>query len=774
MEIGKASTKSKPIENKSDRTVIKTRMEYIIKNIETTQKLNTIINNTNSIINIAQLFMRSFILYNIEQKIQWKGINEDFIRMSFAAISCTINDDQENDKPENDESENDEPENDEPENDKPENKNNKRKGRKFNDDKQEQLAILNNFFDKFSSDTGIKRINISNISFILSQSCKQINISIINNIKYHYDKHLWKYIKASFIDEYNTIKETKNRKLKEYYSELNKVKEDIYNNTENCDIKYHEWIKNNRTNIIPNTYSKKKFDSDIVNNTFEYLKCMHFMTSFVQTKEIKSYQIFPIMTSSYNNYIKINTSALIDIFYDQYKEIDNEYICPDNCETCKGNHSCIGYKAKTYYIPKSGDEQFQNFVWNKVFNLKNKNGVYKYKRKGFTFNYEMETDGFGVSLNMINNNKLEEKRLKKKNFRIARQETAKNKKNLSDAEYKAFIKDKNEKKKIKEENDRLLKKENSAKKKEEYKNKTENEKEKEKNEMNEKAKFPYIERILTTKTKRKEFEKLYENGQLVLIDPGKRSLLYMKASNNIIHKPEHKYSFNNFGVSIWKQNSTGKEHKIMNYTNGTRLMALKRKKYSKQIEEWKLQLNSVPENANEWDKKSLKDIERELSGLNSKSCNYNDFIKYIIKRMEYLKKIKNQYNTDLLHKLRWYSYLNKVHHENMLMKHIKNEFGDNITIIIGDWSNKGKVNFMSTSNIGLKRKLVEHFKVYLINEYNTSKIHYEHRKSCENMEVKIKVNKTNNRRYRKPRKHKKGRKKHKYYSKKKKYRECNM
>ena len=37
-----------------------------------------------------------------------------------------------------------------------------------------------------------------------------------------------------------------------------------------------------------------------------------------------------------------------------------------------------------------------------------------------------------------------------------------------------------------------------------------------------------------------EFKKDFDNGKLILCDPGKRSLLYLMASNKIIHRPDKK------------------------------------------------------------------------------------------------------------------------------------------------------------------------------------------------------------------------------------------
>ena len=49
---------------------------------------------------------------------------------------------------------------------------------------------------------------------------------------------------------------------------------------------------------------------------------------------------------------------------------------------------------------------------------------------------------------------------------------------------------------------------------------------------------------------------------------------------------------------------------------------------------------------------------------------------------------------------------------------------------------------MSTPNIGIKRKLKESFKVYNMDEYKTSKIHYETEEKCENLVLLDKTGKS--------------------------------
>ena len=692
----------------NSRCVIKVKKKKIERDTINYSKFNKAIDITNDIINLGGLFMRSYVLYIIENnnnpektKISEPIINNNFIRNSFSVIMID---------------------------------NLPKKGRPFNEEKHELIKNLKLYFDIFKKETGIKSIVATNISYILGQSYEQIYISIINNIKYHFDKHLWKYIKSSFIQEYEIIRELKDsNKLKEYHAGLEKVKNDIYNGTTTCDIKYNEWVKTNRSLIIPFTYTESKFESDVEKNTFSYIKCMCYMNNFIQTKELKSYQIFPIKTNCYQNYIKINTSALIDLFYDS--EVETQ--------------------SKIEFLTKAGNIDFQEEIWNKYFYLKNENG-YLFKHKGFSFNYELETDGFAVSLNFINNNEIQNKEKKKAAFRKGRQSSSKSKKNMTTKEYNLFLKEKEENKLKKIEEQKILNKQIRDNKRKEFNKLSKEEKELVKNKMNETAEFPYIEKLLSNEQRRAEFKKSYDDGKIVVCDPGKRSPLYLMACNKNIHIPKKKLTKNNFGISVKN------DRKFMNYTIGTRLNYLKRGKYGQLTESWKCK---NPTNS----PKTLKDLEKELSLLNSKSCNHSNFILYIKKKQEYDKKVSSEYNTVYLRRLRWYGYLNKMKHENELLSQIANEFGEDIKIVIGDWSTSGCIRFTPVPNIGLKRKLAQRFDVYFIDEYKTSIIHNKYHVECGHLKVKndtlIKKPKSNKAKNIKNKKNKK--RKNKKYSLKK-------
>ena len=141
------------------RICIKVRLKNILEdvNIVDYSKLTNAITNSNALINNGCLFMRSFILYIIENnndnnklKIIEPIINIDFIRLAFSVIS---------------------------------NDNTPKKGAPFSKEKQVNLEILQKFFTNiFCNETKMDIINATNLSYILGQSYEQIYITIIINI----------------------------------------------------------------------------------------------------------------------------------------------------------------------------------------------------------------------------------------------------------------------------------------------------------------------------------------------------------------------------------------------------------------------------------------------------------------------------------------------------------------------------------------------------------------------------------------------------------------
>jgi hypothetical protein len=126
--------------------------------------------------------------------------------------------------------------------------------------------------------------------------------------------------------------------------------------------------------------------------------------------------------------------------------------------------------------------------------------------------------------------------------------------------------------------------------------------------------------------------------------------------------------------------------------------------------------------------------ETKLSNNNGKTVNYEKFKDYIKNKTLLDDEIKDFYYNKLFRKLKFRTnvYLRKS--EDKFLNNIEKIYGKKEDIVIGygDWSqDKQMKHLIPSSNIGLRRKIEKKYKVFLVNEYCTSKLC-----SCCNKELK--------------------------------------
>jgi hypothetical protein len=165
--------------------------------------------------------------------------------------------------------------------------------------------------------------------------------------------------------------------------------------------------------------------------------------------------------------------------------------------------------------------------------------------------------------------------------------------------------------------------------------------------------------------------------------------------------------------------------KTLNYTNRKHINKTRRIKYQKLLHNYR-------------DKNNITTIENILSGYNSRSCIIDNFKNFINKKNELNKQLLDMYKDDIFRKYKWYGYINRKKAETDLVRNIKDKFGKDVTIIMGDWSDKlkttpSRIKYMSTPNLGLKRKINEYLDVYNIDEFRTSCLYNKTENKCENL-----------------------------------------
>ena len=232
----------------------------------------------------------------------------------------------------------------------------------------------------------------------------------------------------------------------------------------------------------------------------------------------------------------------------------------------------------------------------------------------------------------------------------------------------------------------ILKKNKKEIQKELNKNKPKVKKEKTNN-----IEFPYID----------EVDKKELIGKNIYIDPGKRDLL------SIIDDDGKRFT----------------------YSNKQRVKETKRLKYQQLIKNLRDTLGTC-------------EIENTLSIYNSKTCNIKKFKKYIKEKNKVNDKLFKLYEDKKFRQYKWYAYINKKRVEDNMNNLIKKKYGKNLNLIYGDWGvTKQMRNFISTPNLGVKRKLAEKFNVYNIDEYRTSCLYHKTEEKGNNFYITDKINK---------------------------------
>jgi len=178
------------------------------------------------------------------------------------------------------------------------------------------------------------------------------------------------------------------------------------------------------------------------------------------------------------------------------------------------------------------------------------------------------------------------------------------------------------------------------------------------------------------------------------------------------------------------------EGKRLRYSSKQRSSQLQTREYRVKLEDFReIKVEDV----------TLKEYDELLTQYNSKTCRYDKFKEYVVKKMEMLKKLPNIYSSIFFRNWRARSYMNRQRSESKFVKKLIDQYGKTgkkIVIFIGNWSQKKQMrNFISTPGKGLIKRITRisngQIKFIMIDEYRTSCIDYKTGEILENKEVKI-------------------------------------
>ena len=178
--------------------------------------------------------------------------------------------------------------------------------------KQHFIKILTN--DEITDENvDSYKLNSSKLLYILAESSKSMEISYRNNVQLNFIKYVRQFVNQSFKKEVDLSKDKK-----QFNRELSKVKDDVVNNTLKSNEKFHKWIINCQTKILPqlpNITNISHYEY-IKSHTKEYLKCMLYVNQILETNELKTFQ--PAM-NRYQRYLFIGANYHELQFHDSWR-----------------------------------------------------------------------------------------------------------------------------------------------------------------------------------------------------------------------------------------------------------------------------------------------------------------------------------------------------------------------------------------------------------------------------------------------------------------------
>lgn len=236
------------------------------------------------------------------------------------------------------------------------------------------------------------------------------------------------------------------------------------------------------------------------------------------------------------------------------------------------------------------------------------------------------------------------------------------------------------------------------------------------------SEFQYVDEL--TDDEKAILQKL----RMIGIDPGKIRLI--TATNGV--------------VQVELKEDDKKKHKpiYFNYSNNQRKYEAKIIKYN-EIRSYKMKHTLI-------NGQTIEEINSSLSNHSSKSCDYKKCIEYITDKNK-ISQITNEfYNDWLFRKLRWNACINKRRSEDNMVnnfhkKLISNNIPSNkVVLLYGDYSeSKCMKNNEPSKGKSMRRLFRNHgYNVYLVNEYNTSKKNFINGQDTETFRTRL--NKSNN------------------------------
>ena len=348
----------------------KDNINNIIRDQETLKIINNLAIKTNKIVIHAYQFIKLYCIHLFENNLDFPEFDKEYILDVFKSITT-------------------------------------RKcgsGGYTKDNMPQQLKELTEFFEEHYKDTMVpnEELLYDKMSYILPYEAIDMTTNIYINVRERYLQQLNKLVNITFKykDQLNQIKdkfkkkETIKEKKKELYQEFKQIKDDLLNIDKSKEFeskkKYHKWIKEQKSNIIPNkdTFDNNNIMYDLKSNTSQYLKCYMYIGKQLEKlydledpdkHQIRLFNTIPLRTNIVVKHITIDTCGLICNF--------------------------LGDESTTEHIHNYKKDKNQYNLWNRFFYIHKRVFKKNVEKNLYSYNYMIRTDGVSACVLFKRNDK---------------------------------------------------------------------------------------------------------------------------------------------------------------------------------------------------------------------------------------------------------------------------------------------------------------------------------------------------------------------------------
>ena len=267
-----------------------------------------------------------------------------------------------------------------------------RGGRPPKDVTAELKTQLHAFYLQYYQPTMVKEespLSYEHMNTILEYMAVTIETGYLNNIKQHFVSCVERYVNVCFEKkskveslkaDLNLDTTAKKAQIAKLLTLLRHIKTDILslNPILISPPEYQEFVLQTRRNVLPSktSYEKNSVYYDLQAHPQEYLSPMFQMLRYIESQGASIINLFPLRSSIIPKYIKIDTTSLIHLLIESEKHGHTKRYCVANLV------------------------RLQDQIWSLFFKT-GKKCFYNHERDKYRFNYMIETDGVGCSIQLI-------------------------------------------------------------------------------------------------------------------------------------------------------------------------------------------------------------------------------------------------------------------------------------------------------------------------------------------------------------------------------------